>query len=216
MGKIPRIRTHHGRTTEYCTACNVDVSLFPSGSNTVCYNQTVFKALETQQTANTQCLAPRWDSLGSQRILPVGTALGRATVQPPALKRVRAQFTADCFRFWPAGSCRPRGTEIVQSFWAARFAVLMVTAAKAHSRREQKWAMNDLHSSLGILWTIWVFPLLGGQRLIYSVKYTQLRSEEELRTMIPKKNQRWLHRQALHWSPGRTTICMHTWYADTL
>lgn len=89
-------------------------------------------------------------------------ALKRATGQPPAQICVSTQFTPDCFRFWPVGSNKPLGTEIMQRFWAACFTVFMVTVAKAHSRSQQEWGIHDLHSSLGIVLNNSLgFPLLG-------------------------------------------------------
>lgn len=139
--------------TENCTACLLWMCFSFHQGPTLCATIRVcLTALETQQITSSTLLNPtRW--LAGKSVNPsLGTALGRATVQPPTHTGGSTQFTPDCFRFWPAGSCKPLGTEItIQCFWAACFTVFMVTVAKAHSRSEQNWGMNDLHSSLGIV-----------------------------------------------------------------
>lgn len=113
-------------------------------------------ALEPQQITKSTLLSPTLALPGKLVNPSRWNTLGRATVQPPALICVSASSLQiapgsgqlDLASLW---GLTQRLHRDYTAFLGSCFAVFMVTAAKAHSRSEQKWGMNDLHSSLGIV-----------------------------------------------------------------
>lgn len=190
-------------------------------SNVVCYNQTVFNspgntADSYQHSAQPHAGAP-WEVSESFPVEqpwagPQSNLLPWNVAEPNSQQIASGSGQLDLADLWGQRLYRVFGQLALLSLW------WQWQRRIPEVNRNEQWVT---YIQVWVLfWTIWLFPLLGGQRLIYCVKYTHLRTtragEEELRTMIPKKNHPWLHMQALYWSPGRTTICMHTWYADTL